>query len=348
MTRRIRVLVVDDSALVRQMLTAGLAADPELEVVGSAGDAFSARDKIVQLAPDVMTLDVEMPRMDGIDFLRRLMAQRPIPVVMVSALTERGAKITLDALAAGAVDFVEKPKADMAKGLQAMMLELRAKVRAAAVANVARLVTPPRAAAPISTLPTALARSTDKVIAIGASTGGTEAIRAIIERLPRTTPGVVVVQHMPARFTTLFAERLSALSPMEVIEAKHGDRIIDGRVLIAPGGLHTRIVRSGGYYSVQVTPGANVNGHAPSVDVLMQSVAVHAGSNAVGVLLTGMGSDGADGLLAMRKSGARTIAQDEQTCVVFGMPKVAIEKGGVDRVLPLGDIAAAILTEVSR
>jgi two-component system, chemotaxis family, protein-glutamate methylesterase/glutaminase len=348
MGRKVRVLVVDDSALVRQILTAGLAQDPDIEVVGAAADAYAARDKILQLSPDVLTLDVEMPRMDGVDFLRRLMAQKPMPVIMVSALTERGAKITLDALSAGAVDFVEKPKADLARGLESMLGELRSKVRTAATANVARLATG-KSASPIVPLERgALAQSTDKVIAIGASTGGTEAIRAIVERLPRTTPGVVIVQHMPARFTTLFAERLATVSAMEVVEAKHGDRVLPGRVLIAPGGLQTRVIRCGGFYSVEVTSGAPVNNHAPSVELMMQSVARHVGSNAVGVMLTGMGGDGAEGLLAMRKAGARTIAQDESTCVVFGMPRVALEKGAVERMLPLDEIAGAILTAVAR
>lgn len=348
--RPIRVLIVDDSALVRQVLAAGLGKDDGIQVVGTASDAYSARDKIQSLSPDVITLDVEMPKMDGVEFLRRLMAQKPIPVIMVSALTERGAAITLDALAAGAVDFVSKPKADVARRLDGMMNELRTKVHAAAGARVRIVPTvskPSTVQIPVSER-AALANSTDKVIAIGASTGGTEAIRAIAQRLPRTCPGILVVQHMPDRFTTMFAERLAQACAMEVVEAKHGDRIIEGRMLIAPGGMQTRVVRSGGYYSVEVTSEAPVNNHAPSVDVMMLSVAKHVGRNAVGVILTGMGADGADGLLAMRRAGARTFAQDEHTSVVYGMPKVAYERGAVEQVLPLEQIPNVMMRAATR
>lgn len=344
MNRKVRVLVVDDSALVRQILTQGLSMDPGIEVVGSAADPYMARDKIVQLRPDVLTLDVEMPRMDGVEFLRRLMPQFPVPVVMVSALTQRGKQITLDALDAGAVDFVTKPSSNVAAGLNAMIMELRAKVKIASTANVShwkskRAALPSR---PPERSVGALAESTDKVIAIGASTGGTEAIKKVITQFSATMPGVVIVQHMPAGFTRMFADRLNQLCPMEVKEAASGDRVMPGRVLIAPGGLHMRVIRSGGTYQVVCEPGEPVSGHCPSVDVLMQSVAQHVGANAVGVMLTGMGADGSAGMLAMRQAGARNIAQDEATSVVFGMPKVAFEKGGAERLVSLDDVPAVV------
>ncbi len=349
MSRRIRVLVVDDSALVRKILTTGLAQDPGLEVVGSASDPYAARDLIVKLNPDVLTLDVEMPRMDGVEFLKRLMAQKPLPVVMVSALTEKGARITLDALSAGAVDFVSKPKADVARNLEGMLLELRTKLKIASTANVSRYKKSAEVLHQVvREKGAALAESTDKVICLGASTGGTEALRAVLETLPRTAPGVVIAQHMPATFTRLFAERLDQLCPMEVKEAADGDRVVSGRVLIAPGGLQMRVKRAGGYYSVEVAPGPLVNGHAPSVDVLMESVAKHVGANAVGAILTGMGGDGSNGLLQMREAGARTFAQDEASCVVFGMPKVAWEKGGAERLVPLHELGPTVLAAATR
>ncbi|MGE4543841.1 MAG: chemotaxis response regulator protein-glutamate methylesterase [Pedobacter sp.] len=349
MTKIIRVLVIDDSALVRQILSQGLSMDPCIEVVGTAGDPYVARDKIVKLQPDVLTLDVEMPRMDGVDFLRRLMPQYPLPVVMVSSLTQKGKQITLDSLDAGAVDFVSKPTSDIARGLKDMLLELRAKVKLAASANVSHWKAA-RSAVP-SQLQTlgkrALAESTDKVIAIGASTGGTEAIRKIIAQFPATMPGVVIVQHMPAGFTRLFAERLNQLCAMEVKEAESGDRIMPGRVLIGPGGFHMKVVRSGGLYQVRCEPGPPVKGHCPSVDVMMHSVAQHVGANAVGVMLTGMGSDGAEGMKAMRDAGARNLAQDEASCVVFGMPKVAYEMGGAHSLVSLDNMANRVVDLLS-
>ncbi|MEW6217907.1 MAG: chemotaxis response regulator protein-glutamate methylesterase [Thermodesulfobacteriota bacterium] len=346
--RRIRVLVVDDSSLVRSILSQGLAQDPGLEVVGAAPDPYVARDKIVELSPDVLTLDVEMPRMDGVEFLRRLMPQHPLPVVMVSALTARGKRITLEALEAGAVDFVTKPSTDVARGLAAMLLELRTKIKIASTANVShwkgRRTGLAAAALPA---PGALAESTDKVIAIGASTGGTEAIRQVVAALPVACPGVVVVQHMPAGFTTMFADRLSSLCAMEVKEAQTGDRVRPGRVLIAPGDFQMSVVRSGGVYQVECRRGEKVCGHCPSVDVLMHSVAQQVGANAVGVMLTGMGRDGAAGMLAMRQAGARNIAQDEASSVVFGMPREAFELGGAERLVPLADIAAQVLRLVA-
>ena len=341
MKQIIKVLIVDDSALVRNILTEGLSGDPGIEVVGTAPDPFVARDKIVQLAPDVMTLDVEMPRMDGVEFLRRLMPQYPMPVVMVSSLTAKGQQITMDALEAGAVDFVCKPASGLAHGLKDMMMELRTKVKIAATANVShwkhkRATLLPSQQQRLGNQ--ALAMSTDKVIAIGASTGGTEAIRQVITCFPATMPGVVVVQHMPQGFTKKFAERLNTLCAMEVKEAKDGDRIRPGLVLIAEGGKHLQVQRSGGTYIARCAPGENVCGHCPSVEVMMQSMAQAVGKNGVGVMLTGMGKDGADAMLAMHQAGARTLAQDEQSSVVFGMPKEAWLRGGAEKLVPLGSI----------
>ncbi len=345
MTKRIRVLIVDDSALVRNILKQGLSADPALEVVGTAADPYSARDKIVELQPDVLTLDVEMPRMDGVAFLRRLMPQYPIPVVMVSSLTQRGKQITMEALEAGAVDFVAKPTSNVTAGLNAMLTELRTKVKIASTANVShwkgKVVAPTTARS--AAAPSALAESTDKVIAIGASTGGTEAIRQVIEKFPASTAGTIIVQHMPSGFTKMFAERLNQLCPMQVKEAEDGDRIRTGLVLIAPGGRQLEVVRSGGFYVVRLGGTDKVSGHCPSVDVMMHSVAKHVGSNAVGAMLTGMGADGSDGMLAMKEAGAKCIAQDEASSIVFGMPKVAYEKGGASKLVPLSNIAASLL-----
>ncbi len=346
MARMVRVLVVDDSALVRNILSQGLALDPGIEVVGTASDPYIARDKIIELQPDVLTLDVEMPRMDGVAFLRKLMPQYPIPVVMVSSLTQRGKQITMEALDAGAVDFVAKPTSNVSAGLNAMLMELRSKVKIASTANVShwkgkRPVIPQKA---VGTTSAALAESTDKVIAIGASTGGTEAIRRVIENFPASTPGTVIVQHMPGGFTKMFSDRLNQLCPMQVKEAEHGDRVRTGLVLIAPGGRQLEVVRSGGFYEVRLGGEEKVSGHCPSVDVMMHSVAKHVGANAIGAMLTGMGQDGAMGMLAMKEAGARCIAQDEASSVVFGMPKVAYEKGGAERLVPLEKIASSLLS----
>ncbi|MDY0291837.1 MAG: chemotaxis response regulator protein-glutamate methylesterase [Desulfuromonadaceae bacterium] len=346
MTKKIRVLVVDDSALIRQILTKGLSMDPQIEVVGSAIDPYVARDKIIKLRPDVLTLDVEMPRMDGVEFLRKLMPQYPIPVVMVSSLTQRGKQITIEALEAGAVDFVSKPTSNVAHGMNSMLCELRKKVKNAAGANVShwKNKTPSKPSALMAMSSRALAESTDKVIAIGASTGGTEALKKVVCKFPATAPGVVIVQHMPPGFTKMFAERLNQLCAMEVKEAETGDRIRSGRILIAPGAKQLTVVRSGGMYLVRCEPGEKVSGHCPSVDVMMHSIAKNVGANAIGVMLTGMGSDGAEGMLAMRNAGARNIAQDEASCVVFGMPKVAYEKGGAEKLVPLENIAAKVIS----
>lgn len=341
---RIKVLIVDDSALVREILARGLAQDRELEIVGTACDPYVARDKIVELRPDVLTLDVEMPRMDGVEFLRRLMPQHPLPVVIVSALTKKGAQITMEAFEAGAVEVVAKPSCDVARGLTAMLSDLRAKIKVAARTNVsAWKANRARPEKSVRISGDALAESTDKVIAIGASTGGTEAIRKILRAFPASMPGVVIVQHMPAGFTAHFAESLNAGCAMEVREAKNGDRIMPGRVLVAPGGeMQFRVLRSGGIYIADLKPGEKVCGHCPSVEVMFESVAKYVGANAIGVILTGMGSDGAGGMLAMREAGARTMAQDESSSVVFGMPKVAYERGGAETLVPLADIPERI------
>lgn len=335
----IRVLIVDDSATARAVLREILESDPTIEVVATATDAYVARDKIVELKPDVVCLDVEMPRMDGITFLKRLMHYMPIPVVMVSSLTQKGAKTTLEALEAGAVDFVPKPHSYIYDGKEEMHDELIAKVKTAAKAKVKQVVL--RDAQQANT--TSLAETTNKILAIGASTGGTEALKDVLMGLPRNAPGTIIVQHMPANFTGPFAERLNGLCAMEVREAKNGDSITPGVALIAPGDYHMVVRRSGARYYVEIGSGEKVSGHRPSADVLLNSVAKIAGSNAIGVILTGMGGDGARGLLAMRNAGAKTIGQDEASCVVYGMPKVAYDIGAVERQLPLQLIANGIL-----
>jgi len=342
----IRVLVVDDSALVRAVLQRGLSQDPGIEVVGVAPDPFVARDKILDLKPDVLTLDVEMPRMDGVEFLSKLMPQWPIPVIMVSSLTERGARITLDAMEAGAVDVVTKPRAGLAEGLDSMMGELREKVKAASRVDVSSWKNrKPKRPAEVIRRP--LGNSTDKVIAIGASTGGTEAIKDVVTRFPVDTPGVVIVQHMPAGFTRMFSERLNGLCEMDVKEAEDGDRVMAGRILVAPGANHLEVFRSGGEYRVKVFRGDLVNGHMPSVEVMMKSVAKDVGANAFGVMLTGMGADGADAMKMMRDKGARCVSQDEASSVVYGMPKEAWLRGGSEKQLPLDQIADVVLKMVA-
>jgi two-component system chemotaxis response regulator CheB len=343
---RTRVLIVDDSAVMRQLLSDILSRDPEIEVVGVASDPFVARDKIKALNPDVLTLDVEMPRMDGLSFLEKLMRAHPMPVLMVSSLTEQGAATTLRALELGAVDFVTKPKLDVLTGTLELGDEIIEKVKHAACARVRapRPTGEPAPARAAARVPGgALLKSTHRVIAVGASTGGTEALREFLVPLPADMPGIVIVQHMPANFTRSFAERLDSLCQMRVKEAEDGDRILPGHVLIAPGNLHMRVQRSGAVYSVDVFKDEPVNRHRPSVDVLFDSCAACVGTNGVGVILTGMGADGARGMLAMRKAGARTFAQDEASCVVFGLPREAIALGGAEQTLPLSEIPNAVL-----
>jgi two-component system, chemotaxis family, protein-glutamate methylesterase/glutaminase len=352
--RKIRVLIVDDSALVRRILSELLSADPQIEVVGTANDAYMAREKIKQLNPDVLTLDVEMPKMDGVTFLRNLMRLRPMPVVMVSSLTEKGAEITLDALSVGAVDFVSKPKIDLAATLSDHGLELRGKIKAAAQAHVrtysgrATLPDNPQPShsadavlGKSSTAPRHL-RTTDRIIAIGASTGGTEAIKDVLVQLPADTPGIVIAQHIPKAFSTPFARRMDSVSQMTVYEAEDGQQILPGHVYIAPGDRHLLVVRDGARYVCKLDDGLPVNRHKPSVDVLFRSVAQQAGANAIGAILTGMGKDGAQGLKEMREAGSPTIAQDEATSVVWGMPGEAVAIGAVVHVLPLQEVAAKL------
>ncbi|MGC3998680.1 MAG: chemotaxis response regulator protein-glutamate methylesterase [Anaeromyxobacter sp.] len=338
--RRIRVLVVDDSAVVRNVFQQELGKDPGLEVVGTAPDPYAARDLILEKEPDVITLDVEMPRMDGITFLHRIMKYRPTPVIVVSSLTPSGGALALEALAAGACDVMCKPGAAYSVG--DMTAELVLKVKEVATAGVRR----PSPDAPPLAAPEplkALTRTTNQVIAIGASTGGTVAIERILKALPANSPGIVITQHMPELFTRYFASRLKEASQLDAREAQGGESVVPGVVLVAPGNKHMLLRRSGARYVVEVKDGPRVNRHRPSVDVMFRSVARSAGRNAVGVLLTGMGGDGAQGLLAMKEAGAQTLAQDESTSVVFGMPKVAIDLGAVDRVLPLDRIAPEML-----
>ena len=339
-----RVLIVDDSALMRQILTQIFQSDPDLEVVGSAGDPYIARDKIKALKPDVLTLDVEMPRMDGLTFLEKLMKGHPMPVVMVSSLTERGCDTTLRALSLGAVDFITKPKLDVKTGTLDLANEIIAKVKAAAGARVSspRLTAAQGFSAPATVSYLPQIKATHKIVAIGASTGGTEALKDLLEVLPADFPGIVIVQHMPEKFTAQFARRLDSLCKISVKEAEDGDRVLPGHALLAPGGKHMLLVRRGAEYSVKITVTEPVNRHRPSVDVLFDSVAENAGSNAVGVILTGMGNDGARGMLAMKNAGAFNVAQDEASCVVFGMPKEAIALGGAHEIHPLSKIAPTI------
>jgi two-component system chemotaxis response regulator CheB len=351
---KINVLVVDDSALMRQVLTELLSQDPDIRVVGAAADPYFAREKIKALNPDVLTLDVEMPRMDGLTFLEKLMAGHPMPVVMVSSLTETGCQTTMRALELGAVEFFTKPKIDLRDGMGEQARDLIAKVKAAACAKVRRLARRGDGAGPAapnppvsaSGVPTAMLKTTDTIIAVGASTGGTEAIRELLQDLPPNTPPIVITQHMPEKFTRTFADRLNSLCRIAVKEAEDGDSVLPGHALIAPGSYHMTLVRSGARYSVRLNQEPPVNRHRPSVDVMFRSVARHAGANSVGVILTGMGGDGAAGLLEMKRAGAYTIAQDEDSCVVFGMPKEAIKLGGVDKVLPLSQIPSSVLVHV--
>ncbi len=351
-TRRIRVLIVDDSALVRRLLTGMLESDRHIEVLGSASDAYMAREKIKALNPDVLTLDVEMPKMDGVTFLRNLMRLRPMPVIMVSSLTEHGADITLDALSAGAVDYLPKPKIDIAATFADYRDELIAKVKAAASARVR----PPSPLESIgmqvtarygveAVLPKAAPRhfrTTDRIIAIGASTGGTEAIKEVLMGFAPDTPGIMIAQHIPKAFSTPFAKRMNACCRMAVCEAEDGQQVLPGHVYIAPGDRHLLLVRDGARYVCRLDDGTPVNRHKPSVDVLFRSVAQQAGSNAIGVILTGMGKDGAIGLRDMREAGAPTIAQDEATSVVWGMPGEAVAVGAAGQVLALGAISEAV------
>lgn len=351
--RTIKVLIVDDSAVVRQVLAAALAEDPAIEVIGAASDPVFAIERMRAQWPDVIVLDVEMPRMDGITFLKKIMAEHPTPVVICSTLTEKGAATTMQALEAGAFSIITKPKMGLKQFLEDCSDDLVSAIKAAAHANARKLV-PPAPAVPQPRLSAdailsaathtshAMAETTERVVAIGTSTGGTQALEAVLTALPQVCPGIVIVQHMPEKFTGAFAARLNDLCRIEVREARGGDRVLPGRALIAPGGRHMLLKRNGAQYHVDIVDGPPVSRHRPSVDVLFRSVAKCAGKNALGIIMTGMGDDGAAGLLEMRNEGALTIAQDEQTCVVYGMPKEAMKRGAVIKTLPLGAIAGAI------
>jgi two-component system chemotaxis response regulator CheB len=332
-----RVLIVDDSAIVRRVLTQNLASQPGIQVVGSAPDPYVARDMIVSLQPQVLTVDVEMPRMDGITFLRKLMQYRPMPVIILSSLTPEGGQMAMEALASGALDVMCKPGEAYSVGDVCRMLAEQ--IRSAAHVDVSRL----RPSAGHASTRLSLARTTHKILAIGASTGGVQALTTVLSAFPANAPGTVVVQHMPPRFTASMAERLNNQCAVEVREARDGDHVIPGRVLIAPGGFHMMLRRSGATYAVTLGSGEYVCRQRPSVEVLFQSVARYAGANAVGAILTGMGDDGANGLLEMRRCGAHTLAQDEASCAVFGMPKEAIQRGAAEKVVPLSEIARALI-----
>jgi len=352
MTRKdkIRVLIVDDSAIARDMIARGLSRDPSIEVVGKASDAWSARDKIVMLHPDVITVDVEMPGMDGIEFIRRLLPQYPVPVIIVSAVTLEGSRRALEAMQAGAMDIVAKPEAGRPEGLSMMIGELAERIREAAGADMNKLTrhAVQRQEPVPSAAPAGPARTRRRqIIAIGASTGGTGVLNDIIPQFPHDMPGVVVVQHMPPVFTRMFAESLDRLSGVDVKEAVSGDLVRPGLVLIAPGDFQMTVHRKEGRLVVQCRPGEKVSGHRPSVDVLFSSVALAAGERAVGVLLTGMGRDGADGLLEMRRSGARCLAQDEESSVVFGMPKEAWDNGAAEELVSTGNLTSTILRSLA-
>ena len=346
-SRPVRVLVVDDSAIVRQILAKELATDPDIEVVGTAPDPFVARDKIVRLKPDVLTLDIEMPRMDGLTFLRKLMKHHPMPVVVLSSLAPEGSENALQALRLGAVEVMSKPGGPYS--VEEVVFQLKDKIKAAALADVRRLATTAGGEGQEEELPPLPPlRTTVKIVAIGASTGGTEAIRRIIRRFPAGGPPTLIVQHMPEMFTRSFASGLDSISEMDVREARDGDHLRPGLALLAPGNKHMVLRRSGARYYVRVKDGPMVHHQRPSVDVLFHSVARYAGPNAVGVILTGMGEDGAEGLKAMHDAGAFTIAQDRDTCVVYGMPRAAVELGAVDLQLPLDAIPEAVFRALTR
>jgi len=354
---KIKVMIVDDSALVRQVVAQAIAKEPSIEVIATAQDPLFALEKMKTLWPDVLVVDIEMPRMDGLTFLKKVMAERPTPVIICSSLAERGAQVTMEALAAGAISIITKPKVGLKSFLEDSANDMVSAIKAAARANMGimrRMTAAP--ALPMNRpkvsvdamLPTThqganMYGTTDKLVAIGTSTGGTQALEAVLTRLPGTGAGIVIVQHMPEKFTAMFAERLNGLCQLEVREGKDGDRVRPGLALIAPGGRHMMVKRSGAQYYVEVKDGPLVNRHKPSVDVLFRSVAQTAGKNALGIIMTGMGDDGARGLKEMRDTGAPTVAEDESTCVVFGMPKEAIKLGGAAKVVPLDRIPQEII-----
>jgi len=353
--KKYKVLIVDDSAVVRQTLTSIFQSDKEIEVIGVASDPYIAAHKIQDEIPDVITLDIEMPRMDGLTFLRKIMTQHPIPVVIISSLTEKGSQTAIRALEYGAIDIITKPKRDTKKFFEESKIRLCDAVKAAAISKIERkkMITPtlgvtPKLSADVilqKAQQTSMLKTTELVVAVGASTGGTEALREFLEALPHDSPGIIIVQHMPEMFTRSFANRLNELCRITVKEAENNDSVLRGRALIAPGNYHMLLKRSGARYYVEIKSGPLVNRHRPSVDVLFRSTAKYAGANAIGIIMTGMGDDGAKGLLEMKEAGAFTIAQDEKSCVVFGMPKEAIKLGGVDKILPLEHIANFVINK---
>jgi two-component system chemotaxis response regulator CheB len=349
----IKVMVVDDSAVVRQVISHILNDSTDIEVYAVANDPIFAYQKMEKQWPDVIVLDIEMPRMDGITFLKKIMAERPTPVVICSSLAEKGAELSLTALSSGAIDIITKPSMGLKGFLEESAKEIRSTVRAAAVAQLQKNITKKEKKTSKSNIQAfditrdevdiaGMAQTTDRVIGLGSSTGGTIALEKVLTQLPRTCPGIVIVQHMPEKFTKAFASRLNSLCELEILEATSGDRIIPGRVLIAPGGKHLQVKRSGAQYITLVSEGPAVNRHCPSVDVLFKSIATNVKQNAIGIIMTGMGNDGAQGLLAMKKAGGITFAQNERSCVVFGMPKEAIKLGAADNVIDLDDIANCI------
>jgi len=352
MDKKIKVLIVDDSALVRQTIASILESDPEIEIMGTAADPYYAAAKIAKEIPDVITLDIEMPKMDGLTFLKKIMTQHPIPVVVISSLTAHGTETGMKALEYGAVEIITKPQMDTKQFIEDSRIRICDVVKAAANARVKRRVVgstestmkvQPKYSAdvmiPAAPTQTSMLKTTDVVLAVGASTGGTEALKVFLEALPLDSPGIVIVQHMPEKFTKSFADRLNETCKITVKEAEDGDTVINGRALIAPGNFHMLLKRSGARYYVEVKEGPLVNRHRPAVDVLFRSTARYAGRNAIGIIMTGMGDDGAKGLLEMKEAGAKTIAQDERSCVVFGMPKEAIKLGAANKILPLDEIA---------
>jgi len=365
MNKKIRVLIVDDSSIVRTLLTKLLSADPGIEVVGTAPDPYFARDKLIELKPDVMTLDIEMPRMDGVTFLEKVMQHFPVRTIIISSLSLKGSELALRALEAGAVDVMTKPAIDVSQSLLALGEEIRQRVKVAANVNLDRLIERKNNVRPAETstvkaqssavralgqLPShvtgqALSRTTHQILAIASSTGGTEALKELLPKLPSDLPGTVIVQHMPPVFTKTFADSLQKICPFEVKEAENGDRVIPGRALLAPGNFHMELTRSGAFYYVRLHQEPSLHGVRPAADYLMKSVAKVAGNNAIGVVLTGMGKDGAEGLLSMKQAGSYNIAQDENSCVVFGMPKVAIDLGAIHIVSPLNKISALLFEQ---
>lgn len=350
MQQKIKVLIVDDSAVIRTMLQKILSTDPEIEIVGTAPDPYVGREKLVNLKPDVMILDIEMPRMDGITFLTKVMEHFPTRTIIFSSLSLERSEVALKCLEVGAIDTMAKPAIDVTKGVMAFKDELIAKVKMVAKS---KLPTKKKPLSLVGTAPKihpstsgALLRTTHQILAIASSTGGTEALKVLLSGLPADIPGTVIVQHMPAVFTKTYAEHLNKMFPFEVKEAEDGDKVLPGRVLIAPGDFHMEIVRSGGYYNVKLHQAPAMHGVRPAADYLLKSVAHYAGSNAIGIVLTGMGKDGAQGLLDMKKAGSYNLAQNEETCVIFGMPKVAIDCGAIDKVMPLDEIAGEVIKQM--